>query len=427
MSLARTTLLNGTATAARLAAALAVNKLLALYVGPAGFGVIGQFQSLMSMVTAAAGGVFASGVTKLTAEHAGQPEVQLGFLRSSLTLGLAGAGASALVLLLFGQTLATRLLGDASLVGAILWLAAASGMLALNTVLLAALSGMKKVRAFVAASIAGSVLGAASAALLVPAYGLYGGLIALPIGQALSAVATALLFRRARPVRWRELIGRVQPQARRSLGGFALMAATTAVAVPVSQLVVREGLTRIGGAELAGLWQAMWKLSETHLMLLTTTLSLYFLPRLAEISDGAELRREVASGYRFVVPLVAATALSIYLLRQPLTLLLFTPEFLPLAQALGWQLLGDVLKIASWVPAFTMISHARVRLYIGTELLFSVVVATACLLGADRFGLAGAGAGYAVTYALYWLVIHWQLGHLARQLGPVQPPTKSTP
>jgi PST family polysaccharide transporter len=308
------------------------------------------------------------------------------------------------------------MLADASLASTLFWLAAASGLLAVNTVLLAALSGLKKVEAFVAASIVGSVVSAGAAALLVLEFGLYGALIALPIGQALSGVVTALFFRHVLRSRWRELVGRLDARATRALGGYALMAATTAIVVPLSQIAIRDGLTRMAGADMAGIWQAMWKLSETHLLLLTTTLSLHFLPRFAEIADGGELRREVAKAYSFVLPLVSATALTMYLLREPLTRLLFSPAFLPLAQGLGWQLMGDVLKIASWVPAYTMISHARVRLYIVTELAFSLLVAVACLSGARHFGLAGAGAGYAATFALYWMVSHWQLGRLARRL-----------
>lgn len=194
------------------------------------------------------------------------------------------------------------------------------------------------------------------------------------------------------------------------------MAATTALTVPLSMLAIREGLSQAGGAALAGHWQAMWKLSETHLLLLTTTLSLYFLPRFAEIRSGRELQAEVARGHRFVLPLVAATAGAIYLLREPLTLALFTPEFLPLVQALGLQLIGDVLKIGSWVPAYTMISHARSRLYIGTEIGFALLVTLACIAGAWRWGLPGAAAGYALTYALYWALLQQQLRVLARRL-----------
>ena len=427
MSLARTTLLNGIATATRLAVGLALNKLLAVYVGPAGFGVIGQFHSLTSLLSAAAGGVLASGVTKLTAQHASAPEVQNAVWRTALTLGLLGAGVGSLSMLVFGPYLAARLLVDASLASAFFWLAATSSFLAVNTVLLAALSGLKKVDAFIAASIAGSMVSVGAAALLVLEFGLYGGLIALPIGQALSGVVTAAVFRHTLRSRWRELVGRLDARATRALGGFALMATTTAIVVPLSQIAIRDGLTRMAGAEMAGIWQAMWKLSETHLLLLTTTLSLHFLPRFAEIVSGRELRQEVAKAYRFVLPLVGATALTLYLFREPLTRLLFSPAFLPLADGLGWQLIGDVLKIASWVPAYTMISHASVRPYIATECVFSVLVAVACLFGASHFGLAGAGAGYAATYALYWLVSHWQLGRLARRLDASRSVPASAP
>lgn len=416
MSLARTTLLNGLATAIRLASGLLLNKLLAVYVGPAGFGMIGQFHSLMSLFSAVAGGVFSAGVTKLTAQHAGAPVVQFAVWRTALTLGLIGAGVASLSLLLFGPYLATWLLADSSLSSAVFWLAAATVFLAVNTVLLAALSGLKKVESFVAASVAGSVVSAGAAALLVLKFGLYGGLIAIPIGQALCGVVTAVFFRGALRFRWRELVGRLDAQATRSLGSFAIMAATTALAVPLSHIAIRDGLMREAGAEMVGIWQAMWKLSETHLLLLTTTLSLHFLPRFSEITSGRELRREVTSAYKFVLPLVSVTATSIFLLREPLTLLLFSPAFLPLAQALGWQLIGDVLKIASWVPAYTMISHARVRLYVVTECGFSLLVAGACLYGFGHFGLAGAGAGYAATYGLYWAVSHWQLVRLTRRL-----------
>jgi PST family polysaccharide transporter len=421
MSLARTTVVNGAATAVRLGAALALNKLLAVYVGPSGFGIIGQFQSITAMVGAAAGGIFGPGVTKLTAEHGALPQAQIAVWRTALTLGLVGAGAASLLVLVLGPALAEGVLGDAELRGVLPWLAASSALLAVNTVLLAALAGLKQVYAFVTVTILGSLASVGAAALLVLRFGLFGGLIALPIGQALCGVVTALVFRRVWRSRWRELVGRIDPRAARALAAFGLMAATTAVAVPVSQIVIRDGLTRIAGAELAGLWQAMWKLSEAHLLLLTTTLSLYFLPRLAEIRDGDELRREIAKGYRFVLPLVVATAGGIFLLREPLTVALFSPAFLPLAQALGWQMLGDVLKIGSWIPAYTMISHARTRLYVATELVFAGLVTLACLAGVRAWGLQGAAAGYAATYAIYWVVLHGQLGTLAKRLDGERP------
>jgi PST family polysaccharide transporter len=415
-SLLGTTLLNGLATAVRLGCGLLVNKLLAVWVGPAGLAVVGQFQSLMAVVGAASGAVFSAGVTKLTAEHAADPPRQTAVWRSALSLGLCGAALCALVLLVLRDTIAQWLLGDPALAPAMLALAAAALLLALNAVLLSALAGLKRFRAHVAANVLTSVLGVAAAAWLLPRHGLLGGLVALALAQAVAGLTAAAAFARVQRPRWRALIGRPDPATARSLRGYALMAATTALTVPLSMLAIREGLSQGGGASLAGHWQAMSKLSETHLLLLTTTLSLYFLPRFAEIRSGRELRAEVARGHRFVLPLVAATASAIYLLREPLTLALFTPEFLPLVQALGLQLIGDVLKIGSWVPAYTMISHARSRLYIATEIGFALLVTLACIAGAWRWGLPGAAAGYALTYALYWALLQQQLGVLVRRL-----------
>jgi len=423
IGLARTSLLNAIAVATRLATGLALNKVLAVYVGPAGFGVIGQFQSLVAMLGALAGGAFGNGITKLTAQHRGDEGQQLAVWRTAAMLSVIGAGAAAIVLLLFAGPLAGWLLGDRSLASVMAWLALALVGIALNGLLLAVLAGLKAVEAFVVASIAGSLLSVVVAVTLVVNAGLYGALVAAAVGQAVACVASLVLFRRVWKGRWRSLLGRIDRPAARALGGFALMAASSAIVIPLAHIAIRDGLSRLGGAELAGLWQAMFRLSDTHLLLLTTTLALHFLPHFAEISDGTLLRAAVTKGYRFVLPVVCATSLAIWLLREPLVLLLFTREFLPLNEALAWQLVGDILKIAAWVPAFTMISHARTKLFIASEVLFAFVLMVACLTLASRFGLTGAAMGYALTYALYWVFVHYQCGRLTARLRPALLPT----
>lgn len=417
MSLLGTTLVNGLATAVRLICGLVVNKLLAVHVGPAGYAVVGQFQSLMAMVGAGSGAVYAAGVTKLTAEHHPDAQRQRAVWRTATAMGLIGASFSAVVLWTFGDTLARWLLGDQTLRPAILWLAAAAAATTFNAVLLAALSGLGRVPTFVAVNVVGSLLAVGVCAWLLPRHGLLGGLVALTLAQVLAAVCACVGFAVAQPQAWRKLLGRPDHGAAQALGRFALMAGVTAVAIPVSMLAIREGLARIGGPTLAGQWQAMWKLSETHLLFLTTTLSLHLLPRLSRIRRGSELHAEIRGAYRFVLPLVIGTALVIWLLREPLTLWLFSPEFLPLTSALGLQLIGDVLKIGSWVPAYTMISHARTRLYVVTEVIFAGLVSLACIAGARWYGLPGAAGGYALTYAVYWWLVSQQFGVLVRRLN----------
>lgn len=405
MTFVKTSLLNGLAVLVKLLTSLLLNKVLAIYVGPSGYAVIGQFQNLISVVGTVAGGATNSGVTKYTAQYHDDPGRQQAVWRTAATLAAIGTGVFSLPLLAFRKPLAHWALGDEGMSGVIAWLAASLVFLVFNGLMLAILNGRKAVTPYVMANIIGSLITAAVATALVLRFGLYGALVALAISQAVACVATAGLFRRVCKLRWTTFLGRVDRDIARALGGFALMTLTSALVIPLAQVVIRQGLVTQIGWQGAGLWQALSKISEMHLMLLTTTLSVYFLPRFSEIRDAVELRAEVAKGYRFVLPMVIASALLLFALREPLIQALLTGAFLPLVDVLGWQLCGDVLKVSSWLVGFTLVSHARTTAFIVTELAFSVLLVALTLAGATFDGLRGTAIAYASTYALHGVVM----------------------
>ncbi len=94
------------------------------------------------------------------------------------------------------------------------------------------------------------------------------------------------------------------------------MAATTAVVSPLSQILVRSTLVDRFALTYAGYWDAMWRISALYLTLVTTTLSLYYLPRIAEIPRWPEMRRELLLVYRTVLPLVIVASIAIFLARD---------------------------------------------------------------------------------------------------------------
>lgn len=416
MNLAKTSALSALSVLTRLLSAVLLNKVLAVYVGPSGYGVIGQFQNLVGIASTLASGGVNTGVTKYTAEYADDATRQRSVWATASSLGLVGAGAGALALVLARDSLAEWALGDVSHASVFLWLAASLALLVLNGLMLAILNGRKSVRGFVLAGIAGNLLSVALAGTLIVSHGLSGALHAVAVSQALACALTAVIFRRSTGVELSALFGRVDSDMARRLGRYALMAVTSALAVPLAQMLIRDRLALDLGWSTVGLWQALWKISELHLMLLTTTLSVYLLPRLSEIQDPDELAREVRAGYRFVMPLSLASAALIYLLREPLVHGLLSAEFLPVLAVLGVQLVGDWLKVNSWVMAYTMVSHAQTRSFILTEVGFSLVLTASTVSMARSWGLAGTAAAYALTYAFYWGVIALVYRRLLRNM-----------
>jgi PST family polysaccharide transporter len=423
MTLTSTTILNGFAVLTRLITVLALNKVLAVIVGPHGYALIGQFQNFASMVVAVASSPVTNGVVKFTAELGGQETKQRDVWRTAVTLGLIVSVVTSLLMFIFQEPLAAWLLADVERSWLVVLLAGALTFMVMNTLLIAILNGLKHLRSLVFANIAGSVISALTAICLVSWQGLNGALAALAVSQSLAFVVTLFIFRRSVHTSVRSMIGPLDPKFSRGLGRFAIMGLTSAIVIPMAQMVMRDHLANSFGWDTAGLWQALIKISETHLLLLTSTLSVYFLPRFAEIREPIELQRELRRGVAFVAPLVFATSAILFLGRHEIVELLLTERFLPMLDAFGYQLLGDALKAISLVPAYTMLSHGQTRVYVVTEVLFALLLTGLTILFSSSMGLRGAALAYAVTYAIYgvtmWFVVRSLIARLGRSTSIV--------
>ncbi|NOT20481.1 MAG: O-antigen translocase [Sideroxydans sp.] len=410
MSLVKTSLLNGIAVVVKVASALVLNKILAVYVGPAGYAIIGQFQNAVSIVVSLAGGLVSTGVTKATAEHydneARQHAVWQTAIRFSLIASLLAGG----IVLALGDWLAMWLLHSKEMSSVFTWLALALPAMAANNLLLAIVNGKKEVGIYVIANIIGSLLSLLVIGLLAYYWGLYGALVAFTINPAIVLLSTAIMVARRDWFKGKFLWGSINRTALRELSGFGLMGLISALTVPITYMFIRDHLVTNLGLSAAGYWQASWKISEIYLMLVTTTLSVYYLPRLAEIRKASELKTEIIKVYRFVMPIVILGAVIIYLLRDFIIRILFTSDFLPMRELFPWQLAGDVIKIGSWVLAYIMLGRAMVKVFVITEIAFSISFISLSWLLVTQFGLIGVPMAYGINYCCYWVV----MGYLVR-------------
>ena len=405
MTLLKTSALNGIAVAVRMLTALGLNKVLAYSVGPSGYAVVGQFQNFLSMLTTFASGAINTGVTKYTAEYSDDETRQRIVWKTAGSIAVCCTGLSSVITLVFHRQLALWLLNDARFGGVFIWLGATLVLLTLNSLLLAILNGKKDIKRYVTVTIAGSLVGLLVTGSLAMLGGLYGALVALAINQSIVVIVTLCLCYRAPWFRLKDLWGAIDPQVAHNLGRYTLMALTSAAVVPVSQILIRNHLVDGFGWEAAGHWQAASKISELYLMLFVSTLSLYYLPRLAEIKAAQELKAELISTYRIVLPATFLGAAGIYFLRDFIALMLFAPSFLPMRDLFLWQVVGDIMKIGSWILAYVMIGHSLTRAYIITEVAFSAGLVFLIWMGTKFYGLRGAPMAYAVCYGLYWITM----------------------
>ncbi|NNJ14373.1 O-antigen translocase [Pseudomonas putida CSV86] len=404
MTFLKTSLLNGIAVLFKLLTLLGINKILAVYVGPAGYAALGQFQNAVQMITTFGSGAINTGVTKYTAEYDGDEEKQHRVWSTAGTIVFSSSVVVGLLIALFNRNLAGWFLKDEAYGGVFLWFAASLLLFTLNAMLLAILNGKKDIPRYVLANISGSVFALLVTAVMTVMFGLYGALVALAIYQSLAFFVTLLLCIKAPWFRIASLFGRIDKTTALNLGKFTLMALVSAIVVPLSQILVRNHLGEHHGWVAAGYWEASWRLSTAYLMVLTTTLSVYFLPRFSEIKSARELTSEVLLGYKFIVPATIVIGVVLYALRDWVVVILFSSEFYDMRDLFFWQIIGDTLKVLSWVLAYVMTARALWKPYIIGELLFGASF-YGWVVVFDQYGAVGATMAHAMNYLLYFIFV----------------------
>lgn len=200
----------------------------------------------------------------------------------------------------------------------------------LNSLLLAILNGQKEIKKLITVNIVSSFVGLILTGSLAYYFGLYGALISYTTGQALVFFVTLGFVFKSQWFKAKLFTAKLDTAYMKKLGKYTAMAITSALTVPLSQMVVRNYIGESLSWDDAGYWEGVWRISSTYLMVVTTTLSIYYLPRLSEIKDKIELRKEIFYGYKIIMPIVVILALGIYFLRDIAILLLFTEEFMPM-------------------------------------------------------------------------------------------------
>lgn len=405
MNLLKTSVLNGVAVLIKTITLFVLNKILAVYLGPTGYAALGQFQNFIQMVTTFAGSAINTAVIKYTAEYHEDESKQRAIWKTAGSIVFVFSLMFAFLILIFQRQLSLYIFHTLEYQTVFVWFAVFLLFFNFNTLFLAILNGKKEILKLVLANIAGSLFALIVTSILAIKLHLYGALIALSIYQSIAFIVTLFLCYRADWFKFSSLFGKIDLEITKKFSSFIWMALVSAICVPLSQMLIRAYLSQEFGLAYAGYWEAMIRLSTVYLMLVTTTLGVYYLPRLSELKMIDEIKKEVYLGYKFLFPLAVAGGVVIFVLRDLIINVLFSPSFAPMQSLFFWQMMGDALKIGSWILAYLMLSKAMTKLYISTEIIFTLSLIALTYVCTQLFGFEGVSMAHLINYGMYWVVI----------------------
>lgn len=404
MTLIKTSVLTAISTIITVISGFVINKVIALYIGPSGLAVVGQLQNFMTIVTTFSNGAITSGIVKYTAEYQTIEQKQKIF-STSIIISLSCSFIISLLLFGFSGYLSELILKDVKYNSVFIVLGITIFLFALNTILMSILNGQKEIKKYILVNISSSIFSLFFTSFLIMQLNLMGALYAMVVNQSVIFFVTLGFVLKSSWFKLEYFRKGVDKESLIKLSKYSLMAITSALTVPMSHLIIRNYIGDNLSWDDAGYWQGIWYISTMYLMIVTTSLGVYYLPKLSEIQDNKELKEEIINGYKIIMPIVIILAFGIYLFRELAVHIAFSEKFVPMLELFKWQLIGDVIKIASWLLGYLMLAKAMTKIFIYTEIVFSILFVVLSIVFINYFGLVGVTYAFSLNYFLHLIVM----------------------
>ena len=403
MKLLKTTFYSSIITLIRVSSGFIISKIVAILTGASGIAIIGAFTNFFSIVLTFANGAINTGVVKYTAEFEEDEEKLKSLFSTSFKITIYCSIIIGMILVFLASFWSNLIFVNKIYELPIKILGFTVIFYALNSLLISILNGKKQIKIYTLVNSLGSIIGLIFTAILVYIFKIEGALYAMVLSQSIVFFVTLGLIMRT-PWFNKEYFNKKFDKIKAiQLSHYSLMALVSALTVPVAQLLLRNILITKLGIDEAGYWQGMMRISDAYLMIITTSLSTYFLPKLVSLKTDKDLRDEILNGYKLILPLVFLSCLLIFFFRFFIIKILFTIEFISMEQLFYWQLLGDFFKIATWILGYLILAKAMTKIYVLSEIMFSFLYVFLGYLFTDFFQLKGVVIAFAITYLLNFI------------------------
>lgn len=397
--------LNAISTLLHMCTGLISIKVVASIIGPSGIAILGQLNNLNSILQGLAAGGIRNGVTKFIAEHKDDENKVRIYISNALRISAVFTLVISIVCIMGHQLLSEKVMLSPHYGYVFIILGFTIFLFTLNSLLISILNGFKEFKKYININISSSIVSLIFSVTLCFIWGLKGAMISAVTFQSVVLFVTLYQCRKCYWFKIKNFFGAKENNALKQYLQYTLMVVTTLCIVPVSQMILRGYVISEISITEAGWWEGLNRISAMYLSVITTSLSIYVLPRMSEIIDKWEIKQELIKCYKFVVPISLSCIVFIYLLRHFIIVILFTPDFYPMENLFIWQLIGDFFKIASWLLSFLMLAKAKTKLFISTEVIFGFFMLGISSIFVRKFGTVGLNIGYMINYIVYFVVM----------------------
>jgi len=381
------------------------NKMVAVFLGPSGMAILGNFRNLGAMLKSVATLGISTSLVKLVAENKENKKALSELYATFLSVFFIISSLLAIGVFCFAEAIGQLLFYSTQWTTPIRIVGLSLPLVLLNTFWLAIYNGLEQFKTIVLVQLVSSVLVFLVTISLIYFHSISGAVWAIAVSELLMVFATLVFVikdKRLFQFHFRFLIKKEYVTA---IQKFSAMALLTAIIAPLTLLLIRNAITVNYSLVEAGFWEATTKLSSFYMLFFTSGLSLYYMPKLASLSTEDAFKQEVKVYFSSFVPLFLVMLLVLFFAKEWILKWVFTPEFLKLQSVLIWQFLGDFFKILTLAFGYQILVKARLKVYFFLEITFNLSYLVLSLYWIKTRGYEGAIQAYCYASALGFVLI----------------------
>lgn len=381
------------------------SKIIAIFLGPIGMGLVSIFTSSIALITGLTNFGLGTSAVKNVAAAAGSgdqkklSEIVAVFRRLVWITGVTGL----IFTIIIAPWLSEIAFGNKKYTIDFILISVTLLLTQINAGQNVILQGIRKIQYMAKASMLGALAG-----LLIsyPLYYFYRQQGILP-AIILTSVSTLLLSWyyankvKIPKVKVEKTIFKIEGRQMLKMGFLISMSNLITIG---SAYIVRIFISNNGGLVDVGLFTAGFAIIGTYAGMVFTAMGTDYYPRLAIAAhDNLKCKQEINQQAEIALLILSPFLVILLVFVKWGIILLYSKEFLGVVNMIHWATLGIFFQALSWSIAYVFLAKSASKVYFWNELITTIYMLALNILGYYFFGLSGLGISFFAGYFFYFI------------------------
>lgn len=387
--------------------AIVRSKVIALLIGPAGYGIASLFNSTLGLLTGMTDfGLDKSAVKDISFNYnSDNPQNVSRTIQILKRLVWFTACFGTLIMILGSPWLSEFAFDSRDYTISFIWISLALLFKQLTNGHLAILQGLRRLKKLAKANLYGNLFGLL---ITLPLYYIYkvDAIVPAIIISSFIALIFTVYFSKSEVLDKVEVSNKAAFKEGKPMIQLGIMLSLSSMIALLVGYLIQVFISQLSGVAQVGLYSAGFVILNSYVGLVFNAMGTDYFPRLSAIADKIEKIRTTVFEQAFIAILLITPIVVVFLIAAPLIIvLLYSKEFTPVIGMVSWGILGMVFKAVSFSMGYIIIAKGDSKIFMKTAIGFNALLLLGNMVGYYLAGLEGLGISFLIYYIIHFLGI----------------------